>query len=84
MNTTVPRDQQQIDPVANVEGDADGSVTIIHYTGWPGKSEILRLFPDGPNCAKIVYRNDAAESLADMKQEGEETALPSWVFCSII
>ncbi len=40
MNTTVPRDQQQIAPVANVEGDADGSVTIIHYPGWLSKSEI--------------------------------------------
>jgi len=75
MNTTVPRDQQQIDPVANVEGDADGSVTIIHYPGWPGKSEILRLFPVGPNCAKIVFEDDDGRPLANVEQVGRENAL---------
>ena len=40
MSKAVFRDQQQTDPVANVEGDADGSVSIIHHLGWLSKSEI--------------------------------------------
>ena len=78
------QDGGQVDLVADEEGDAGSSITIIHYPGWPGKSEILRLFPVGPNCAKIVFGGDDGRPLANVEQVGRETPLLSWVLWSII